>query len=367
MKKTILSLIILLGGCFTASAQKAEQTQEVFNPHWFVGAQFGAQETVGEINFGDLISPNTQIYGGYQFTDLWALRLAIGGWQSKGGIEYASKSFGYKWKYISPAADVMFNLTNAIGGYKPHRLVDVNLLAGIGANFAFNNSDAGDTRSLLLENTGVDFLRYYWENNKASVVGRFGGAVDFNIGKRVALGIEVNANFLSDRYNSKQAYNCDWYINALAGVKIKLGKATKTVPVVVPAPMIRRDTVYVTKEKTVTVHDTVTVPEPLRRDIFFSISSSKIDKAEMSKVEDIVAYLNRWNNAKVYVTGYADNGTGSAKINAKYALDRAETVANLLSDQFGISKDRIVVDSKGDTVQPYEKNVLNRVSICIAE
>ena len=367
MKKTILSLIILLGGCFTASAQKAEQTQEVFNPHWFVGAQFGAQETVGEIKFGDLISPNAQIYGGYQFTDLWALRLAISGWQSNGGVEYADKHFGYKWSYISPAADVMFNLTNAIGGYKPHRLVDVNLLAGIGVNFAFNNSDAGDARSLLLEDTGIDFFRNYWENNSANVVGRFGGAVDFNISKRVALGIEVNANFLSDRYNSKRSSACDWYINALAGVKIRLGKATKTVPVVVPAPMTRIDTVYVTKEKTVTVHDTVTVPEPLRRDIFFSIASSKIVKAEMSKVEDIVAYLKRWNKAKVYVTGYADKGTGSAKINAEYARKRAEAVANLLSEQYGISKDRIVVDSKGDTVQPYEKNVLNRVSICIAE
>lgn len=366
MKKTILSLIILLGACFTASAQKAEQTQEVFNPHWFVGVQFGAQETVGEIKFGNLISPNAQIYGGYQFTDLWALRLAIGGWQSKGGVDYADKSFSYKWNYIAPAADVLFNLTNAIGGYKPHRLVDVNLLAGIGANFAFNNSDAGDTRSLLLESTGVDFLRNYWENS-SSVVGRFGGAVDFNVSKRVALGIEVNANLLSDRYNSKQSSKGDWYINALAGVKIKLGKNTKTVPVVVPVPMTRIDTVYVTKEKTVTVHDTVTVPEPLRRDIFFSIASYKIVKAEMSKVEDIVAYLKRWNKAKVYVTGYADKGTGSAKINAEYARKRAEAVANLLSDQFGISKDRIVVDSKGDTVQTYEKNELNRASICIAE
>ena len=49
MKKTILSLLILMGGCFAASAQEAEQTKEVFNPHWFVGAQMGAQETLGEI------------------------------------------------------------------------------------------------------------------------------------------------------------------------------------------------------------------------------------------------------------------------------------------------------------------------------
>lgn len=33
----------------------------------------------------------------------------------------------------------------------------------------------------------------------------------------------------------------------------------------------------------------------------------------------------------------------------------------------GITTDRIMVDSKGDTVQPYKAPEENRVSICIAE
>ena len=39
----------------------------------------------------------------------------------------------------------------------------------------------------------------------------------------------------------------------------------------------------------------------------------------------------------------------------------------MLVNKFGISRSRIMVDSKGDTVQPYEQNDLNRVTICIAE
>ena len=42
-------------------------------------------------------------------------------------------------------------------------------------------------------------------------------------------------------------------------------------------------------------------------------------------------------------------------------------VADILTKKYGIAASRIMVDSKGDTVQPYEQNDLNRVSICIAE
>ena len=87
----------------------------------------------------------------------------------------------------------------------------------------------------------------------------------------------------------------------------------------------------------------------------------------MPKVEDVVAYLNKYPEAKVTVTGYADKGTGNPKINVGYAQKRAQMVADLLVNSYGISRSRITVDSKGDTVQPYEQNDLNRVSICVAE
>ena len=44
--------------------------------------------------------------------------------------------------------------------------------------------------------------------------------------------LEGNANITSDKYNSKKAGNADWYFNALAGLRINLGKShTKTEPV----------------------------------------------------------------------------------------------------------------------------------------
>ena len=44
--------------------------------------------------------------------------------------------------------------------------------------------------------------------------------------------LEGNANITTDKYNSKKAGNADWYFNALAGLRINLGKShTKTEPV----------------------------------------------------------------------------------------------------------------------------------------
>ena len=69
---------MLSAGCLSASAQASQTvTVEEFNHHWFVQGQVGAQYTLGEIKFGSLLSPNVQVAGGYQFTPVWGLRLAV--------------------------------------------------------------------------------------------------------------------------------------------------------------------------------------------------------------------------------------------------------------------------------------------------
>ena len=213
-------------------------------------------------------------------------------------------------------------------------------------------------------------MEYLWDGTKTRFVGRFGAYVDFNISRRVALGLEVNANATSDRYNSKRAENADWYFNALAGVKVRLGKLAKK-----PAaePIVIEKIVEKIVEKPVE-KPVVKEPEPaapkretLRRDIFFTLRGSQVSRTEMTKVEDVVAYMNKYPDCKVSVTGYADKGTGNPKLNVGYAQRRADVITNMLVNQFGISRSRIISDSKGDTVQPYEQNDLNRVTICICE
>ena len=383
MKKTIMSLLLFLG-VLSASAQAEQKgtTEYVFQPHWYITLQGGGQYTLGEGKFGDLLSPTAQIGVGYNFTKVVGLRLAVNAWQSKGviklddndiatGLEYEGK---WKWNYVAPSLEFTFNLSNIVCNYNPNRLLNVYALIGGGANIAFKNDEAQDVEKQIAayQNTnwvfdGKQNMRYLWDGTKVRPFGKVGLLFDFRVSDKVSINIEGNANTLSDKYNSKKAGNWDWYFNALAGVKINLGKTYTTKFTPDPEPEIR----YVEKvvEKVVEVPAKVEVEpiEKMRRDIFFTINSFKVRETEAEKIKDIADYLKQNPNAKVEVTGYADAGTGNNRINDRLAKQRADVVVKTLMNDYNISANRIYFDSKGSRVQPFAENDLNRVTICIAE
>ena len=77
-------------------------------------------------------------------------------------------------------------------------------------------------------------------------------------------------------------------------------------------------------------------------------------------------WCKKYPSKKISINGYADKGTGNAKVNAKFAQERAEKAAKGLQDR-GIAADRMLVNSFGDTVQPFSENDRNRCVIIIGE
>ena len=372
-KKTLLTVLVAMG-CSAAMAQQTT-TETVFNPHWYVRGQIGGQYTLGEVKFGDLVSPNAQIAAGYNFTSLWGARVAFNAWQSKGGSKINGTQYDWKYNYVAPMVDATLNLTNLIGGFKANRLVDVTLFAGIGANIGFNNDEAWTANSNIIAQQFPDYdgayMQYLWDGSKTRFVGRAGIDVDFNVCERVAIGLELSANTLSDKYNSKKAGNSDWYFNGLVGAKVNLGKTTKqkTVPakVQIVEKIVEKPVEKVVEKVVYRDRMVEKKAEPLRREVFFTIRATQITKEEMTKVEDIAYYLKANPNAKVVITGHADKGTGNATINKNLSEKRAKIVADTLMKKFGIAESRISYDAKGDTEQPFAENEKNRVSICIAQ
>ena len=376
MKKTILSCLMLLAG-ISANAQEQKGTTEyVFEPHWYVQIQpLGAQYTLGEASFGDLLSYNVQAAVGRQFSQIWGARLAVNAWQSKAGSKFdlANKEVKWKWNYVAPTIDATFNVSNALFGFNPNRVFNLSAFAGLGLNIGFSNDEAQDADAAIraigtTAYTTGEGLSYLWDGTKVRLMGQFGLMGDFKVSDKVSIGLELSANTLNDKYNSKKAKNWDWYFNALAGVKIALGNTYSTRFIPAPEPEIR----YVEKivEKIVEVPAKVEEPEAkteaLRRDIFFQIGRTTIRKSEQQKVNEVVQYLNANPEAKVNVTGYADAGTGNDRINDRLAAGRADVVVKALK-KAGITASRISYDSKGARVQPFADNDSNRVSIVIAE
>lgn len=377
IKKVLFTAALALG-IMSASAQE-QQTIEVFKPHWYFQLQGGAQYTLGERDFGDLISPNAQVTVGYNFNPLVGARLSVNAWQSKAGSTIDGTEYAWKWKYVAPSLDVTLNLSNLVCGYKANRFFNLGIFAGVGANIAFDNDEAVKVNNTLtalypgatvLRPNADQWLRYVWDGTKVRLNGRAGITADFRVSDRVAVGLELQANMLSDRYNSKKAPNPDFYFNALAGVKVALG-ATHTSKVVEPCNRVVEVEKIVEVPKEVIKYVEVEKPtnkqaevEPLKETFFYAIRLS--DPTASSTIDKIVAWCNKYPTKSISISGYADKGTGNPKINQGYAKQRAEKVAKILQDR-GIAASRMTVESFGDTVQPFPENDKNRCVIVVGE
>ena len=373
MKLFMASAMLAMGTAAMAQATYTDKdgNEYQFKKHTFLDLQGGAQYTLGEAKFGDLISPNVQLGLGYQFSPVFGMRLQANGWQSKGGWSGFRAKPGdtpynatYKFKYVAPGVDFMFNLSNLFCGWNPNRVLNVTAFLGGGANIAWDNDEVNELATTMKNQNDYN-LEYLWDGTKVRPYGRAGLELAFKVSKSVSLMLEGNANITSDKYNSKKAGNPDWYFNALTGLRINLGKsATKkekpVEPEPAPAPVqkVEEPAPAPVVEKKV---------EEIRRDIFFTINSNKISEKENQKILEVIDFLVKYPEAKVVVTGYADKGTGNDRINDRIAAKRAAAVVWMLEKRYGIPAERITEESKGARVQPFAENNMNRVSIMIAK
>lgn len=361
-KKLWIAAFALLFGSIAVSAQEQrikEEGKTEFKSHWLMQVQVGAAHTVGEAKFTGLISPAAAINVGYQFAPAWQARIGVSGWQAKG--RWVTPRQDYKYRYLQGNVDIVSDLSTLFCGFNPKRVFNGYIFAGAGLNRGFDNDEA-----VAIDAAGYP-MGYLWTEGKFLAVGRLGLGCNLRLSDRLAINIEGNANVLSDKFNSKKAGNADWQFNALVGLTIKFGKGYKATPPVYyeaepvveqpkPAPVVEQPQ---PKEEVVVI-------QPMKQDIFFALNSARIQDDQKSKIDMLVEYLQKNSSAKVKVTGYADVNTGNSKINKTLSEKRAANVADVLKAK-GIASDRIITDSKGDTVQPYKTPEENRVSICIAE
>ena len=330
-------------------ARKDDQVQQRCDP---------AEKQVGQtliVFLDDAVALNV----GYQFAPAWSARVGVSGWQAKGS--WVAPRQDYKYKYLQGNVDIVSDLSTLFCGFNPKRVFNGYIFAGAGLNRGFDNDEA-----VAINAAGYP-MGYLWTEGKFLVAGRLGLGCNLRLNDRLAINIEGNANVLSDKFNSKKAGNADWQFNALVGLTIKFGKGYKEIPPVYYEP----EPVVVEQPKPAPVVEQPqprkeVVVQPMKQDIFFALNSAKIQDDQKSKINMLVEYLQKNPSAKVKVTGYADANTGNSKINKTLSEKRAANVAEVLKTK-GITPDRIIADSKGDTVQPYKTPEENRVSICIAE
>jgi outer membrane protein OmpA-like peptidoglycan-associated protein len=106
--------------------------------------------------------------------------------------------------------------------------------------------------------------------------------------------------------------------------------------------------------------------EALTASVSFAINSATISQREMLNVYNVAQWLKENPKCTVTITGYADRNTGSAEYNMKLSKKRADAVAHMLQNNYGIAADRIVVMSEGSSQQPYPAdNNWNRIVLIV--
>lgn len=363
MKKILFLAAV---GLLTSGAVQAQDCCKAggkLKSYSYLEAQGGLDWTTTNAKIDKLLMPVGAISFGHYFTPVVGARLHVSGLQAKGRFESLDQN--YKWNYITSDADLLINLSNLFScNYA--RALNVIFVGGVGL---VNAWDFDELNQLVDANPALAPLAWDKHNHFSHNL-RAGLRLETNVTKPFGVSLELAANNMNDRFNGKTNTADDWMISGMIGLSWRFGHKYEK-----PRQIVRQ----VEEEVWITVPDTIIVKEKrpvekmeqkkIEEVIFFQIRESDTDAAMGTEkaIKDVAELMKTSPDAKFTVTGYADKGTGNAKLNKMYAQRRADDVTKKLINEYGLDASRLTSDSKGDTVQPFAENDKNRCVIITGE
>ena len=262
----------------------------------------------------------------------------------------------------------MFNLSNMFCGYNPDRVWNFIPFAGagVGRSCTYNRYAMG---------WSVGILNEFWVSRKV--------AINFELGwNRMESDIcgmpaDMGDGFLMNHPNN---------VYAEVGITYNVGKGTwNKVPDVDAIKALSQSQLDAlnaqladekaenSRLKNELANRTATATTKVEKEyitnpvsVFFNINKSTIaSRKDLVNVKNLADY-SKDNNAKLIVTGYADNATGPAAYNRALSQKRAERVADELV-KMGVKRENIQIEAKGgvDTLVPPSYN--RRATVEIAK
>lgn len=381
MKKVSLLLVLVFAaitmfaqesGFSTKAGRKATFARNGFWDNWFIGAGAGANMVIGDSN-GDAdflnritVAPTVQF--GKWYNPYIGGRIKVQGGSLHNFANNATDMIHNK--YFAAEADLMWDVTNYLGKYSEKRIYSLIPYVGIGGGIGWDyklddkTHPGGKQRNFTIN----------------------GGIINkFKLSNRVALDIDLSAMLLKEGFNHGGANAYDGLVAASASLVVKVGKKTDFSEALLmdqgliddlnnQINKLRQEANRPVKEcpkcpevKTVEKIVEVNKGSFVSNVVFFRLGSANIDKNQEVSIYNTAKYLQDNSNAKVKIVGYADKKTGTPSINEKLSEKRAKNVANALIKKYNIDSNRVTVEWKGDTVQPYAENAWNRVAIFVVE
>lgn len=393
LKKSTLLLATLLVGQFAVAQQAIQEyvvdsvvTTEVknadkyrvetnrFGSNWFVGAGVGVQTLFSDhakmMGVVDRFTPSFDAYVGKWFTPGIGVRFGLSGLNLKG----VSGKPGYEGFIVEPRvpvyrekagydlyrtsidflhiyADVMFNTSQMVGGYKPNRFYSFIPYLGVGWAQSLNKaSTTGNPsqeptvsigmihRLRLSEALDLNFdVRgaYVGDRFDQQIGGRWGeGLLSANIG--------VSYNFNKRGWDRSKVVTTRVNEGLLQGLRERVGQL-----------QAMNDDLRRQLEQSLT---RVVTPQnvcemPLL--VTFQRNRWALRNADRVNLGFLAEHIKANPGMTYTVVGYADEGTGSVKRNTFLARKRAEVIQKCLVEEFGVSENQLRVDSKGGVANMY--------------
>ena len=300
------------------------------------------------------------------------------GWH---GIQNTSKSGEFnKASFNYLHGDLLWNLSNAIGGYKETRV--------------WNFIPYVDAGLLLVKHHGL-------KANDQELAAGVGILNNFRLSDRVGLNLDLG--LLAGRAEAFEMKGyADRYVGfptATLGLQFNLGRTgfdrlASVMPVIVPLPFTEaqynalKDKVAALEKENAQLKNKIADLEnqlaPFKNlvdgqtylfengrftaveakvvspaTVYFDLGSAKLSEREKAHLEYFANNVVDGNTA-LLLTGSADKQTGTSKGNQKLSEQRVETVKNLLVNKFGANASNIETVANGDTKNVFDTPAKNR-------
>lgn len=271
------------------------------------------------------------------------------------------QGYTYDITYIAASIDFLLNLKNLTMPYNPTAFFNPVVYAGIGGAHTFKDKDddGNQTRSAV--------------NN---IMGKAGLQLNFRLGDRWDLFLDGHALFLPESFDRRigDGNTFDLVGNYTLGLTYRFNfRHFIKAPFRDPAEIdhLNREINKLRNSQTgpvicpecpeIEYEDLTFLPTP----VFFLINSSVVRDSQWDSVAKAAEYLLENPTKRIKITGYADKQTGTPAINKRLSEQRANAVADILVERFGIDPSRMDVSYLGDTYQPFAENDWNRVVIFV--
>lgn len=377
IKKTMLAALALAASG-TAMAQEAQTVQNGdftetveystdkfkvetnrFWSNWFVSAGGGVNLYFGDhdkqVKFGKRLAPAVDVAIGKWFTPGIGVRFAYSGLSVKGatqtgihstGEEVPGKGgYGYwltkqKFNYFNFHLDAMFNVSNLFFGYNPNRVYSLSPYVGLGVMKTNDTPKATE------------------------IAGHFGLLNSFRLCDALDLNLDIRGTLVSDAFDGENAgRGGEGMLTATVGLTYKFKKRgwdkAKTVVRIdnrainalrqqlsdaeAENERLKRALAEGNREKAKEI-----VTKASANLVTFQIGKATLSNEARANLSLLAEAIKAGDKSVVYtITGYADAGTGSKRINERLSKRRAEAVRDCLVKEFGVSESQLRVDYKG--------------------